>query len=238
MAITDKAKVALLRLNKMREAREGVDEAKALEGLRSQLLQLAAPINLCASNANLLANQGVVLSTVTEIDSVIETVRKTLMRFVEIPKSSTLRQGTRWTGLSSKLEALATKVGGAQTSDWKTYFDGNFFGGLPPAQREAKLILAIPGNKEALDRYKMLYQSFVKYRTNIPKDAEEFMALKAISDQLSEIKFEDKDIPDDVRKFFEATNTGASLDLLTNEVIEWLRSNNLLNRYIVRAKLF
>lgn len=238
MAITDKAQVALLRLNKMREAREGVDEAKALEGLRSQLLQLAAPINLCASNANLLANKGVVLSSVTEIDSVIETVRKTLMRFVEIPKSTTLRQGTRWTGLSSKLEALAIKVGGAQANDWKIFFDGKFFGGLPPTQREAKLILAIPGNKEALDRYKMLYQSFVKYRTNIPKDAEEFMALKAISDQLSEIKFEDKDIPDDVRKFFEATNTGASLDLLTNEVIEWLRSNNLLNRYVVRAKLF
>lgn len=237
MAISDKAQATLFRLNKIIEARDGVDEAKALEGLRGQLLQLADPINLCASNAKLLANQGAALSSVIEIGSVIETVRKVLMRFVEIPKSTTLRQGTRWTGLSSKLEALATKVSEVQANDWKTFFDGNFFGGLPPAQREAKLILAIPGNKEAIERYKMLYQSFIKYRTNIPKDAEELKVIRATSEQLSEIKFENKNIPDDVRKFFEATNTGASLDLLTNEVIEWLRSNNLLSRYVVRAKL-
>lgn len=237
MAITDKAQAALVRLNKIREARDGVDEAQALEGLRGQLLQLAVPINLLASNAKLFASQGVNLSPVTEIDSVIETVRKVSARFVEESKSTTLRQGTRWTGLSNKLGVLATKVKEVQANDWKIFFEGNFFGGLPPAQREAKLILAIPGNKEAIERYKVLYQSFIKYRSNIPKDAEEFKALRIISEQLAEIKFEDKNIPDDVRKFFEATNTGASLELLTSEVIEWLRSNNFLNRYVVRAKL-
>lgn len=237
MAIIDRAQLTLTRLKKIYEARHSVDETKALESLRSQLVQLASPLNLCASNARLLANHGVALSAETDIGSAIETVKRVLLRFEEIPKSTTLRNGTRWTGLTSKLETLASRLVEVQTNDWKVYFSGNYFGGLPPAQREAKLILAIPGNKEAIERYKLLYQQFIKYRSTIPKDDDEFVHLNEISTQLSEIKFEDNDIPDDVRKFFEATSTGASLDLLTAEVIEWLRSNNLLSRYVVRAKL-
>jgi hypothetical protein len=235
MAITDKAQTALVRLNKIREARDGVNEAKTLEELRGKLLQLAVPINLLASNAKLIASQGVKLSPVTEIKSVIETVRNVSARFVEESKSATLRQGTRWTGLSNKLETLTAKVREVQANDWKNFFGSNFFGGLPPAQRAAKLA-PTPENKKALERYKEQYQSFIKYQLKIPKDAEEFKSLREMSEQLAQIKFQE-DVPDDVRKFFEATNTGASLELLTIEVIEWLRCNNLLSSYVVRAKL-
>lgn len=236
MAIADRAQVIQASLKKILEARHGVEEAKALDGLRSKLVQLASPISLCASNARLLASHGVALTSETDIGSSIETVRRVLERFNENPRSTTLRNGTRWTGLTGKLESLKAKLVEGQANDWKQFVSDNYFGGLPPAQREAKLILAIPGNKEALERYKRLYQEFIKYRTNIPKDDDEFIHLGEISTQLSEIKFEEENIPDDVRKFFEATSTGASLDLLTVEVIDWLRSNNLLSRYVVRAK--
>jgi hypothetical protein len=235
ITITDKAQTALVRLNKIRESRDGVDEAKALEELRGKLLQLAGPINLLASNAKLLASQGVNISPVPEINSVIDTVRKVSARFVEESKSATLRQGTRWTGLSNKLETLATKMGEVQANDWRAFFGSSFFGGLPPAQRAAKLA-PTPENKEALESYKLLYQGFIKYRSNIPKDVEEFKSLREMSEQLGQIKFQE-DVPEDVRKFFEATNMGASLELLTIEVIEWLRCNNLLSSYVVRAKL-
>ncbi|QKE37689.1 hypothetical protein [Ferrovum myxofaciens] len=237
MAITDKAKATLVRLNKISEARDGVDEAQALDSLRGRLLQFVAPIKILSSNAKLLANQGVALSGVTEIGSTLETVKKVSMRFVEIPKSTTLKQGTRWTGLISKLEVLVKKVGEAQTNDWKVFFGSKYFGGISPTQREAKLAQT-PQNKKALESYKKLYQNFIAYRLNIPKDAEDFKSLEVMSEQLAQIKFqEDDDVPEDVRKFFEATNTGAGLELLTIEVIEWLRNNNLLSSYIVRAKL-
>lgn len=235
MAITDKAKAAIARLNKVKEARDGVDEAKELESFRGQLLQLAAPICLFASNAKFLANQGVGLSPVTEIGSAIETVKKVFTRFVENPKSTTLKQGAHWKNLAKKLESLASTLREVQANDWKTFFGNSFFGGLPPSQREAKLA-PTPENKESLARYKILYQNFNKYRSNLPKDADDFKSLQMISEQLAQIKFQE-DVPDDVRKFFEATNTGAGLDLLTIDVIEWLRSNNLLSSYVVRAKL-
>jgi hypothetical protein len=44
-------------------------------------------------------------------------------------------------------------------------------------------------------------------------------------------------VPGDVNKFFQAIGTGgASLEMLTPEVIDWLRSNNSLMNYVVRAK--
>lgn len=237
MSIIDRSQLSLARLNKILGARQEVDEAKSLEGLRFELVKLATPVNNCASNAMLLKRHGVHLSSVPEIGALIETVNRILIRFEEMPKSTTLRQGGRWTGLTTKLEALSTKLSEMQSDDWKTHFSGNYFGGLSPTQREANLILAIPGNKEALDRYRLLYQKYIKFRSNIPKDDDEFIILGEVADQLAGIHFEENDIPDDVRRFFEATNAGASLELLTVEVIEWLRSNNLLNRYVVRAKL-
>jgi hypothetical protein len=235
MLMSDKAQATLVRLNKVREAREGVDEAKAIDGLRDQLVQLAFPIKQLASNAQLLSSQGLKLSPVLEVDSAVETARKVSARFQEEPKSSTLRQGTRWSGLKNKLEVLTTKMGEVQVNDWKTFFASDFFGGLPPAQRGAQLA-PTPANNKALDLYKELYQNFIKYRSYIPKDSDEFTRLRGMSEQLAQIEFQE-DVPDDVSKFFQAIGTGgAGLELLTAEVIDWLSSNNSLMNYVVRAK--
>jgi hypothetical protein len=235
MLMQEKSQAVLIRLNKIQEAKEGVDEAKTLDGLRNELGQLVNPIKQLASNAKLLSNQGLKLSSVLEFDSAVETVRKVSARFQEEPKSSTLRQGTRWSGLKNKLITLAINIGEAQANDWNTFFAINFFGGLPPTQRGAQLA-PTPENKKALERYKILYQNFNKYRSNIPKDAEEFEYLRKLSEQLNQIKFQE-DVPGDVSKFFQAIGTGgASLEMLTAEVIDWLRSNNSLMNYVVRAK--
>jgi hypothetical protein len=235
MLMTSKAQAVLIRLNKVQEAKEGVDEAMAIHGLRNELVQLTTPIKQLAFNAQLLSSQGLKLSPVLEVDSAVEAVRKVSARFQEEPKSSTLRQGPRWSSLKNKLEALATKMGEVQVSDWKTFFSSNFFGGLPPAQRGAQLS-PTPENKKALALYKELYQDFIKYRSSIPKDAQEFERLLDMSEQLAQIEFQE-DVPDDVSKFFQAIGTGgAGLELLTAEVIDWLRSNNSLMNYVVRAK--
>ncbi len=235
MLMPDKAQTALVRLNKVRKAQEGVDEAKTIDELRIQLLQLSSPIKNLASNAKLLSNQGLKPSPVLKVVSTVETVRKVCARFQEEPKSSTLRQGTRWSGLKNKLEELTTIMKEVQSNDWKTFFSSNFFGGLPPAQRGAQLA-PTPENQKALALYKDLYQNFIKYRSNIPKDAEEFEGLRDMSEQLARIEFQE-DVPDDINKFFQSMGTGgAGLELLTDEVIDWLRSNNSLMNYVVRAK--
>jgi hypothetical protein len=235
MSLLEMAQEALARLEKIETARDGIEESKALENLRNELNRLSLPFKQFSVNVKVLRTEGVGLSLPSETPIVIETVNNVATRFFESPKSTTLRQGRRWTGLINKLEGLATQVQDTQTKDWQTFFENNLFGGVSPEQRLATLALT-PENKKALGHYTELFQKFIKYRAQIPKDADEFKDLRALSKQLEQIKFQEN-VPIDVRKFFEATSKGASLDLLTNEVINWLRNNNLLCNYVVRAKI-
>ena len=236
MLMIENAQKISARLKKINDAREGVNETEALDKLRKELLQLAAPINIMAANAQIFVDQSGVLTCVPDVSTLADTIKSASERFRETPKSTTLRRGNHWSSLTTKLVTLATKLKDVHESDWKKFFEANYFSGVSPSQREAKLILAIPGNKEAIAAYKVLYQSLTRYRQKMPQSAIEFNELKSISDQLSAISFSEENIPADVRRFFEATGFGASLNLLTNDVFEWLRNNDLLDRYVVRAR--
>jgi len=234
MTLTDKAQSVLSRLHEIEATRDGVAEAKALDEFHNQLFELAAPINQQAQHYTLLLEEGVNFSPIGEIGTVIEAVQKVSMRFNETLKATTLKQGKSWAILSEKLSSLAQKVKLSQAQDWKNFFDNNFFGGLPPTQRKAKLA-STPENVEAIKRYSELYHVFISYKSKAPIVADEFIRLRSLSEQLTQIKFQE-DVPDDVRKFFEATSTGANLELITLEVLGWLRQNDLLCNYVVRAK--
>jgi len=233
--ILNRTQTALDRLNSIKEASEDVEETKTLEHLKSDLLKLATPIYHLASSAHLLSRHGVILSSVTDISKTIETIKQISERFTEMPKSNTLKQGQRWTGLTKKLQGISDKMSELQSNDWKRYFQ-NIFGGLPPSQREPQLA-PTPENKAALEQYKALYQDYIKYRNTVPENDGEFDNLIDVVNKLSKIEFQ-VDVPEDVRRFLSATNTGADLNLLTVEVIDWLRKNNMLSSYVVTAKYF
>lgn len=235
MSLLETAQESLARLMKVEAAREGVVEAQELGALRNELENISLPLKVLAANSATLRKEGVPLSAVSEVRAAIETVKNVATRFGEVPTSTTLKQGTRWTGLTKKLTALATLVSDTRASDWQIFFDSNFFGGARPEARRARLA-PTPENEKMLILYSRLFQTYIKYRTQIPKDSADFEVLRCISDDLADIQFQE-DVPADVRKFFEATGKGAGLDLVTNEVIEWLRINNLLGSYVVRARI-
>ena len=119
------------------------------------------------------------------------------------------------------------------------HFATRLFAGVPPEQRKQTIVQTLPENKVALDIYTRLYQRFNKYRNAVPASAEEFDAVQDCSDQLEAIHFvEDDDVPGVVKAFFNATSSGsgANLDFLTAEVVDWLRTNNMLANYVVRAR--
>jgi hypothetical protein len=235
MALITDATSILERLTQLRTAADGAEEAKALDSLRVELAALASPINALAAKVAVLRGEGVILSAIPELDNVKESVKRTLERFQQTPKATTLRQGKVWTTLTNRLRTLAQNAQATHSADWQNYFDHHLFGGLPPAKREMKLANT-PQNEQALKRYCELYQSFIKYRLQSPTNAEEFAKLRLLSQQLAEIKFQE-DVPEDVRRFLEALSGGAGLHLLTPEVLTWLRDNELLTNYVVRARI-
>jgi len=149
MSLLETAQESLVRLMKVETAREGVVEAQELGTLRSELRNMSLSLKVLAANAGTLRKEGVPLATVSEVRATIETVKNVAARFAEVPTSTTLKQGTRWTGLTKKLTALATLVSDTQTRDWQIFFDSNFFGGVRPEARRARLA-PTPENEKML----------------------------------------------------------------------------------------
>ncbi len=234
MGMREKAETTLGHLSTVKAASEGAEEAEALDSLRSELLEVSERISYLASNAMRLRNEGVPLSEISEIAAAADAIKKAHSRFEENPKATTLRRGTGWKSLKDKLDALARNGRLIQAGDWKTYFEEKYFKGLPPDQRENTLA-PTPANKKAIANYRTLYKEFIQYRNQIPNNPEEFKSLRDLSEQLTDVTFQD-DVPEDVRIFLNATSTGAALDLLTSEVLDWLRENHLSSNFIVRAK--
>lgn len=236
MALITDATSTLERLTQLRTAAEGVEETKALDNLRVDLAALANPINALAAKMAVFRSEGVNLSTIPDLANVKESVQKALARFQQAPKATTLRRGTVWTTLTNRLHTLTNNAQTALSDDWRRYCENNnLFNGLPPAKREATLAKT-PQNEQSLARYRILYQSFIKYRQQLPTSVEEFNNLRQLSQQLAEITFQE-DVTEDVRKFLEALSSGAGLHLLTPEVLTWLRGNGLLANYVVRARI-
>lgn len=234
ISLLNEAESVRHRLERADNARGNIDEVQELERLLKVTEGFSQKLNQLAYNAELLRKEGLTLTPIPTLPKVIKLVNEIKNKFVENKSSQTLKQGRRWSGLTNQLKSLSQDVYQSQKSDWLLYFDNNYFGGVSPAQKEP-LLLRTPENNKSIELYKELYDRFNRFKSKPPRNMEEFGQLRDLSYQLSAIEFEE-DAPESVRKFLAATNTGAELELLTSEVMDWLRNNNLLNSYVVRTR--
>lgn len=227
------------RLMSAEAARSGIEEAEALAVKRNELQELADRVVALARRNTLLREQNVTLSPIPSIDKAKQQISQNNARFAESPKATTLVDKQRWSKLVSTLTEFVASAEALQRQDWKAYFSSKLFGGVPPEQRKQTILQVLPENQNALRRYTHLYQRFNQYRNAVPSTVEALCEVLACSKELAGIQFrENDDVPVAVSAFFNATSTGtgASLDFLTPEVIEWLRTNNMLANYVVRAR--
>lgn len=228
------------RLRRAEAATSSVEEAEALSKKKIELRILVDKVTNLADRRSLLKFGGVSLSDPPEdLDKVAHSCRLLSTRFTESPTASTLVDKQRWKNLTDALTTFQVAEETQQKLNWKAYNDTKLFGGVPPEQRERTILLSLPENQKALALYKNLYKRLTAYRATLPSTSEELKEVQECSKQLSSIEFvENKDVPVAVQEFFKATSSGfgANLDLLTTEVVDWLRSNSMLNNFAVRAK--
>jgi hypothetical protein len=224
------------RLGKVVESRDGVKEGQNLQLINSNLMKLATPIAQGIANFELLEKKGVNLSSIDTKFAIIE-AQNILNFFLADSNTTTLKQHNRLEKLTDVLGSVSKKIQESQLNDWCEFYDSKFYAGETPTQKES-MLPNTPANSSALQKYKALYPGVTKFRQNIPRNDEEFENLVNISKQLDEINFQvGEDVPQSVIKFFNAIKiTGASLELLNAEVLDWLKENNLLNNYTVRVK--
>jgi hypothetical protein len=237
--ILDEARVIRDRLTQLEIASTSVEEAEALSSKANELAALATRVETLSRRNRLLRERGVSLSPSQGVDNTRQVVNRLNERFSESPKSNTLVDGQRWTKLTAALGEISTSTETLQRQDWVKHFTSRLFAGVPPEQRKQTIVQTIPDNMVALGTYTRLYQRFNRFRNAVPASEDDFDDLQSCSDQLAAIKFqENDDVPGAVKAFFNATasGSGASLDFLTAEVVDWLRTNNMLVNYVVRAR--
>lgn len=227
------------RLARMEAAKANVVEATSLSAKANELKTWATKVQSLSERNRLLRQKSVVRSSSLDANPLLQAIKLSSERFVESPQSSTLVGGQRWAKLVAALGEFSIATEALQKEDWVKHFATRLFAGVPPEQRRQTIVQSMPQNITALRDYTQLYQRFIKYRNVIPARAEDFDDVQSCSDQLAAIAFkENDDVPGPVKAFFNATSTGsgAGLDFLTTEVVEWLRTNHMLANYVVRAR--
>ncbi len=237
MPLLDKVQDAMNRLNRAEAARTGVEEAHVLDGLRTELSEKHDLLARVVIQRRLLDQNNVSISATPELKKPKATLETVSAQFRTNPVAKTLKTGRRWTGLLDMLATIGMEMNAVQLHDWQTYFRTKLFAGGAPETVRARLAMT-PENSKAVTRYAELYSGFSAFRSKIPESQAEFDRVHHCSDALAKISF-DENVPTDVAKFFAATasNTGASLELLTSDALQWLRQHGLLGKYVVRARV-
>lgn len=231
------AKTAQARLQTAAAARDQFDEAQALSGLHIPLAAKTSALHALVVRAALLRQYGVPLSDCPDFGAMRKTIANLRERFDEQPESRTLTKGKHWDNLSTMLDSMVASLDASQRQDWSQYFANRLFSAMPPEKRRAGL-LQTTANKFALEEYSRLYVKFARYRNVVPASGEALDEVHRWSEELSQIKFKAKDdVPAAVASFIDAASLGASLSLLTPEVLAWLSEDGALENYVVRVRV-
>lgn len=234
MEMLKRATEAKAKLQMLIETSADLGEIGQLDQLRQHLIILNTGAANVAKSSKTLAENKVPLSPQSTLADIKDATDKLAAKFIETPKSTSVFEGKKWVNFHEKITLAIKNAAKSVDSDWAKFFT-SLFGGMPPEQRRSTLIIKIPENKVAIDSYTNLYNQLMRYKTTIPEDEEDFITIKNLVKKISEIKFQEN-IPENVKKFFDQTNFGASLEYLTEDVMAWLCENDLLSSFVVRAK--
>jgi hypothetical protein len=234
MEMLRRATEAVAKLQMLIETSADLGEISQLDLLRQNLINLNSVAANVAKSSKTLAENNVPLSPQSTLADIKDATDKLAAKFNETPKSTSVFEGKKWVNFLEKTTLAIKNATESVDSDWAKFFT-SLFGGMPPEQRRLTVITKIPENKVAIDIYSNLYNELKRYKSTVPEDKEDFITIKNLVKKISEIKFKEN-IPENVKKFFDQTTFGASLEYLTEDVMVWLRENDLLSSFVVRAK--
>ena len=234
MEMLKRATAAEAKLQMLIETSADLGEISQLDQLRQNLINLNTVAANVAKSSKTLAENKVPLSPQSTLADIKDATDKLAAKFIETPKSTSVFEGKKWVNFHGKITLAIQNAAKSVDNDWAKFFT-SLFGGIPPERRRSTLIIKIPENKVAIDSYTNLYNDLMRYKTIIPEGEKDFITIKNLVKKISEIKFQEN-IPENVKKFFDQTTFGASLEYLTEDVMVWLRKNDLLSSFVVRAR--
>ena len=199
MEMLKRAIEAEAKLHMLIETSADLGEIGQLDQLRQHLVDLKDDASEIAKKSKLLAGNKVPLSPQLNLKDIKDATDKLASKFIETPKSTSVFDGKKWVNFLQKITLAIRNASESLDNDWAKYFT-SLFGGMPPEQRRSTIITKIRENKVAIDSYTKLYNELMHYKTSVPETDEDFIAIKNLVKNISEIKFQEN-ILKNVKKF-------------------------------------
>lgn len=237
MKIAENCAVLLTRVDRIIEGRE---QAAEIISLSQRLTEAEHMVEVTAkvrdSAIFLKENKVTIKTSEINVNNALKYISKIIDRFIKKPDSASLTMGKDWTKLQEETNRIIDDGQKSILNSWKSHIDA-----LKPGQSPKELTGALAKtnkNNRALKGYTNLYSQLVGLRDGFPDESNEIDRASRLSVELRQLsKSFDYDVPDNVKMFLSAIDQGgASLKLLTPEVIKWLDENSASDSYQIIGK--
>lgn len=148
-----------------------------------------------------------------------------------------LLQGGLWPQLLNRADSANEKTAEVVRQAWRAFVTS--MGEVSPPAALERLAPRTPGNDSALSDYRRYYTSYQSLtRQDMPSDAATVDAIRGAVDALRQARARlTLSAPEAVRRFLDAVDAGgASLQLLTSEVLQWLSDYDDIARFAIRSR--
>lgn len=226
-----------VRLSRLQNLASKVEEASSLELLRQDLKRRVEKLEPQLQKQALLQGHNIAVELPAGIGKVARRAGGLLEKFNAEPTASTLKKGKTWRALLEELDVTAGEFTEAVRTAWRRARK-SFFAGDTPATLRGRLARTAE-NVRALEQYQALHQALDAAFNTTPNDGSMIDEVKRLAKQLESVAHAfNFDVPDSVKAFLEAVQSvaGAPLDLLTPEVVDWLKTNHSFDAYRISAR--
>ncbi len=225
------------RLSRLYDLSAKVQEASDLERLRQDLSRQVEKFEPQVQKQALLQANAVAVASPARVVKMARRAAGLHEKFQVEPTAATLKKGKTWQALLDELDEAGSEFCEVVLTAWRRA-RRDFFAGDTPATLRGRLARTAE-NDRALDQYRTLHQALDTAFSAAPADQAAIDQIKRLAKQLEmTAQAFDFNVPEAVKRFLESVQSmgGASLDLLTPEVIDWLKANHSFDAYRIIAK--
>jgi hypothetical protein len=232
MELTTKCEQLRNDIKKLSTFKTGHVETKELQKKLTTLCEYKEISSYCVDMTTLFNGQENYLRQQENIPEILENLKIIEKNFKKDPTSQTLSRANYWTILGDNLKKLNTFYRKIIISTWTKFVQGCLLAETPNSLDQS--IAKTSQNKILLQQYRQIFRELDSKKSDLPTGKASFQEARRLGENLKEIyKRIDKDVPEDVGRFLNAINVegGASLDLLTEGVLKWLKDRNEYKYY-------
>jgi hypothetical protein len=231
-------------LNIFSSQSENVDAIKEYTAISAAFVGLPEGLADCLKYGEVVRPLDVEEKASNQIDDIkighLASAQKVLDEFIDQWELTDYgaRQGNYLSNLTQKFSDLTDFIEAENKAIWKRWTDGLRAGfAVDPHLLDTQTGLQATINRR--NKFDNLVADFeVKIRA-IPKDKKVIREIKGIADMLVKLLGEmNFDLSPDLKIFFEQVGSfaGASIDLLSDEVSEYLEANNAIGDYVIKRR--